>query len=171
MAESSNPQVLMETSMGPIRLELYPEQAPQTVENFLTYVRNDFYDGTIFHRVIPNFMIQGGGMTPEMQEKATREPIQNEADNGLQHTRGSLAMARTSEPHSATSQFFIDVADNDFLEHKDKSVRGWGYTVFGRVIDGMQVVDAIVNTPTTNHGRHQDVPQETIMIERVSVLE
>ncbi len=171
MAESANPQVLMETSFGPIRLQLFPEQAPKTVANFMSYINEGFYDGTIFHRVIPNFMIQGGGFTPEMKEKPTHAPIPNEADNGLKHKRGTLAMARTSDPHSASAQFFINLTDNEFLEHKSKTARGWGYAVFGEVVEGMQVVDAIVATPTTHHGHHQDVPKETVLIETVRVVE
>ena len=159
----------METNLGTIRLELYPDKAPKTVKNFLRYVDEGYYDGTIFHRVIDGFMIQGGGFTAEMQKKSTHEPIENEADNGLKNQRGTIAMARTSNPHSATAQFFINVADNDFLNHRSKTLRGWGYTVFGKVVDGMEVVDAIAKTPTGPKSFFpKDVPQSTVLIQRVS---
>ena len=156
--------------MGDIFLELNAEKAPQTVANFLSYVKAGHYDGTVFHRVIDGFMIQGGGMTADMAEKPKGTPIPNEADNGLRNLRGTLAMARTGDPHSATSQFFINVADNRFLDHRGKSVEGWGYAVFGQVIDGMDVVDAIVAVPRGNRGPHGDVPLEPIVMQRVSLL-
>jgi peptidyl-prolyl cis-trans isomerase B (cyclophilin B) len=159
-----NPRVTLDTSKGKIVLELNADKAPQTVLNFLTYVDAGFYDGTVFHRVIPGFMIQGGGFTPEMQQKATRPPIQNEADNGLQNQRGTIAMARTPEPHSATAQFFINTVDNDFLNHKSKSTQGWGYAVFGQVVEGIDVVDEISRVKTVSRGAHRDVPAETVVI-------
>lgn len=166
---AANPQVNLQTNKGLIVIELYPDQAPQSVANFLAYVDAGFYDGTIFHRVIPDFMIQGGGFTADLEKKATRAPIPNEADNGLKNERGTLAMARTNDPHSATSQFFINHKDNAFLDHSDKNPRGWGYAVFGRVTDGMSVVDAIATTPTGAKGMFpKDVPLETIVIEKAS---
>jgi cyclophilin family peptidyl-prolyl cis-trans isomerase len=159
-----HPKVTLDTSKGKIVLELYEDKAPQTVLNFLTYVDAGFYDGTIFHRVIPGFMIQGGGFTPEMQQKTTRPPIHNEADNGLQNERGSIAMARTAEPHSATAQFFINTVDNDFLNHQGKSAQSWGYAVFGQVVEGIDVVDEISRVKTASRGMHGDVPTETIVI-------
>lgn len=169
LAASADPQqVLMTTSKGDITLELDADKAPQTVANFLAYVDEGFYDGTIFHRVIPDFMIQGGGMLPEMQKKPTRAPVDNEAKNGLKNLRGSIAMARTSEPHSATAQFFINHKDNENLDYP--SFDGWGYAVFGRVIDGMDVVDAIAKVPTGSRNGHRDVPTETVLIESVKRL-
>lgn len=169
-AEAPSVIVDMQTSAGPIAIALAAEEAPGTVENFLTYVRAGFYDGTVFHRVIPGFMIQGGGFTTEFSRKPPRAPIQNEADNGLSNQRGTLAMARTSEPDSATAQFFINVADNDFLDYSAPTARGWGYAVFGRVISGMEVVDAIAGTPTGARGPFpKDVPLENVIIERVVV--
>jgi peptidyl-prolyl cis-trans isomerase B (cyclophilin B) len=170
-AESSDPRVRLETNHGTIVLELNPEAAPHTVDNFLAYVREGFYDGTIFHRVIKGFMIQGGGLTPDMQKKATREPIENEADNGLENLQGTIAMARTNEPHSATSQFFINTVDNASLNFKAKNPQGWGYCVFGKVVEGMEVVDVIENLPTTTQSGRRDVPQEPVLIERAVVLE
>ncbi len=164
-------QVKMQTSKGDITLELYEDKAPETVENFVTYARNGFYDGTIFHRVIPSFMIQGGGFTPDMEQKETREPIKNEADNGLENDVGTIAMARTPDPHSASAQFFINLQDNDFLNFKDKTMQGWGYAVFGKVTDGMDVVRTIAQVPTGNHGPHQNVPEEPVIIEKVSIVE
>jgi cyclophilin family peptidyl-prolyl cis-trans isomerase len=161
-----NPRVALETSKGKIVLELYADKAPQSVKNFLVYVDAGFYDGTIFHRVIPDFMIQGGGFTVEMKKKRTQPPIQNEADNGVRNERGTIAMARTQDPHSATAQFFINTKDNDFLNHKGKSPQGWGYAVFGRVVEGMGVVDAISNTKTVTRGMFRDVPDEPIVITR-----
>jgi peptidylprolyl isomerase/peptidyl-prolyl cis-trans isomerase B (cyclophilin B) len=168
--QPANPRVRIETSQGAITVELFPGNAPQSVENFLGYVNGGFYDGTVFHRVIPGFMIQGGGMLPDLSEKARGTPIENEADNGLRNLRGTLAMARTGDPHSATSQFFINVADNYFLNHRGKSVEGWGYAVFGQVVDGMDVVDAIVAVPRGRRGPHDDVPREPVVMQRVGVL-
>ncbi len=168
--QPANPRVLIETSLGNITVEVFPAQAPQSAANFLNYVKTGFYDGLVFHRVIPGFMIQAGGMTPDMVEKAKNAPIQNEADNGLKNLRGTLAMARTGEPHSASSQFFINVADNAFLNHRGKSFEGWGYAVFGQVVEGLNVVDAIVAVPRGNRGPHGDVPLEPVVMKRVSVL-
>ena len=168
--QPANPRVLIETSKGNITVEVFPGKAPQSAGNFLNYVKTGFYDGTIFHRVIPGFMIQTGGMTADMVEKPKNAPIQNEADNGLKNLRGTLAMARTGEPHSASSQFFINVADNAFLNHRGKSFEGWGYAVFGQVVDGMDVVDAIVAVPRGNRGPHGDVPIEPVMMQRVTLL-
>jgi peptidyl-prolyl cis-trans isomerase B (cyclophilin B) len=168
MSETSNPVVVMETSKGAIKIELHAGKAPETVDNFLKYVDDQFYDGTIFHRVIDNFMIQGGGFTPEMQQKPTLPPVQNEADKGLKNDRGTIAMARTSDPHSATAQFFINTGEaNDFLNHRGKTSQGWGYCAFGQVIDGMSVVDAISVVKTGRSGMHQDVPQEPVVIQSV----
>ena len=168
-ALAANPQVNLQTNKGLIVIELYPDQAPQSVANFLAYVDAGFYDGTIFHRVIPDFMIQGGGFTADLEKKATRDPIPNEADNGLKNERGTLAMARTNDPNSATAQFFINHKDNAFLDHSGKNPRGWGYAVFGRVTNGMSVVDAIATTPTGAKGMFpKDVPTETIVIEKAS---
>lgn len=167
---SANPRVLIETGKGSITVELFPGQAPQSAENFLNYVKSGFYDGLVFHRVIPGFMIQGGGMTPDLAERPGNAPIPNETDNGLSNLRGTLAMARTGDPHSAGSQFFINVADNAFLNHRGKSVEGWGYAVFGRVVDGMEVVDAIVAGPRGTRGPHRDVPLEPVVMQRVTLL-
>jgi len=169
-AAADSPIVRLETNHGDIRLELYPERAPKTVDNFLTYVRNGFYDGTVFHRVIPGFMVQGGGFSADYERKETREPIENEADNGLQNRRGTLAMARTSDPHSATAQFFINVADNDFLDHRGKSQRGWGYAVFGEVRSGLGVVDEISKVETGAVGPFpKDAPREPVVIENAVI--
>lgn len=168
--QPANPKVLIETSKGNITVELFAGNAPASAQNFLSYVNAGFYDGVIFHRVIPGFMIQGGGMLPDMTEKPRGKPIQNEADNGLKNLRGTLAMARTMEPHSAGSQFFINVKDNYFLNHRGKSMEGWGYAVFGQVLDGMQVVDAIVAVPRGSVGPHDDVPLEPVIIKKASVL-
>jgi cyclophilin family peptidyl-prolyl cis-trans isomerase len=166
---AGNPTVLIETTMGNITVELDMQNAPNTGENFLAYVDDGYFVGTTFHRVIPNFMIQGGGLTADMQDKPSgRAPIQNEANNGLENDRGTLAMARTGDPHSATSQFFINLKDNDFLNFTAETVQGWGYAVFARVIDGMDVVDAIAQVPTGNKGGHQNVPLEPITITAVS---
>ena len=165
-AGSSNPRVLLETSKGVIILELDSKAAPKSVENFLGYVRDGFYDGTIFHRVIKGFMIQGGGFTEDMQQKSTRAPIDNEANNGLQNKRGTAAMARTMDPHSATAQFFINTVDNTFLDHKGKNPSGWGYCVFGKVVEGMNVVDAIESVSTTSKAGQRDVPATPVTIER-----
>ena len=157
-------QVKLSTSKGEITLELDAAKAPATVANFLQYVSDGFYAGTIFHRVIDGFMIQGGGLTEDMAQKATRGPVQNEADNGLSNLIGTIAMARTNDPHSATAQFFINVSDNLFLNHRAKSADGWGYCVFGKVTSGMEVVNAIKGSATTRRGHMQDVPQEAVTI-------
>ncbi len=159
------PMVVLTTSKGVIEIELDSEKAPISVENFLAYVDAGHYDGTIFHRVIPGFMIQGGGFDRDMHQKPTRDPIKNEATNGLENKRGTLAMARTGVVDSATAQFFINVADNDFLDHTSADPRGYGYAVFGHVTSGMDVVDAIVGLPTTTRGGHQNVPAEPVVIE------
>jgi peptidyl-prolyl cis-trans isomerase A (cyclophilin A) len=171
-ATAANPQVRMETSDGPITIELFPDKAPVTVKNFLTYVDAGFYNGTIFHRVIPGFMIQGGGFTEDMEQKPTHAPIKNEADNGLKNERGTIAMARTANPDSATAQFFINLKDNDFLNHTGKNPRGSGYAVFGKVTNGMEVVDKIAATPTGIHpkGLH-DVPETPIVIKSVERID
>jgi peptidyl-prolyl cis-trans isomerase B (cyclophilin B) len=163
--------VHMQTNQGTIVLELDAEKAPKTVANFLEYARLGFYDGTIFHRVIPGFMIQGGGFTPGMTQKSTRAPIKNEADNGLKNDLGTIAMARTSDPNSASSQFFINAKDNGFLNHTAPTAQGWGYAVFGKVVNGMDVVKAIEAVDTTTRGGHQDVPADDVIIEKVSVEE
>lgn len=166
-----NPRVILITSMGSITLELFEDRAPESVENFLAYARDGHYNGTLFHRVIENFMIQGGGFDADFNQKPTRDPIVNEADNGLLNERGTVAMARTNQPHSATAQFFINVTDNHFLDHTGtQSGRTWGYAVFGRVIEGMDVVDAIRVVETGPNGEHQDVPIEPVVIEQVKVL-
>ncbi len=168
MAESNaNDVVIMETSKGALTIELDTEKAPVTVANFLGYVDDQFFDGTIYHRVIPDFMIQCGGFTPEMQQKPTRENIQNEAANGLLNDRGTLAMARTPDPHSASSQFFINLKSNGFLDFQSETSDGFGYCVFGKVIDGMDVVDEIAGVATGNHGPHGDVPTEPVIITSV----
>jgi cyclophilin family peptidyl-prolyl cis-trans isomerase len=169
-AAVKNPRIMLETSEGKIVLELYQKKAPETVNNFLNYVDAGFYDGTIFHRVIPDFMNQGGGFTSDMKEKSTRTPIKNEADNGLKNDRGTIAMARTSDPHSATAQFFINTANNDFLNHKNKSGQGWGYAVFGKVVEGMDAVNAISAVKTTTRGPHQDVPAHPVVIKSASKI-
>jgi len=159
-----NPKVVLDTTKGKIVLELYLQMAPETVVNFLSYVDAKFYDGTIFHRVIPDFMIQGGGFTADMERKPGKGPIKNEADKGLKNDRGTIAMARTGDPHSATAQFFINTINNDFLNHKNKTQQGWGYAAFGKVIEGMDVVDAISAVKTTKRGSFQDVPVEAVVI-------
>jgi peptidyl-prolyl cis-trans isomerase B (cyclophilin B) len=169
-ATETNPQVVLQTSMGDIVIELYPQQAPKTVANFLRYVDDGFYDGTIFHRVIDGFMIQGGGFGAGMEKKETRVPISNEADNGLRNTTGTLAMARTNDPHSATAQFFINIANNTPLDHREKSRRAWGYAVFGRVLQGMEVVQAIKGVKTGSRGPFRDVPQKNVLIQKASRL-
>ena len=161
---STSPRVKISTSAGDIVIELDAERAPKTSENFLTYVRDGFYDNTIFHRVIDGFMIQGGGFEPGMKQKTCLEPIENEADNGLKNERYTLAMARTSAPHSATAQFFINVAKNDFLNHTSPTSQGWGYAVFGRVVAGMDVVERIRQVPTGNRGGHQNVPLQPVTV-------
>jgi len=160
--------VTLETSHGNIVIELNDGKAPETVKNFLNYVNDGFYDGTIFHRVIPNFMIQGGGFMPGMVQKRCEEPIKNEADNGLRNDRGTIAMARTNDPHSATAQFFINHNDNNFLNHTAATGAGWGYCVFGKVTDGMDSVDAIAAVSTGSDGGHADVPVETVTINKVT---
>ncbi|MCW8918667.1 MAG: peptidylprolyl isomerase [Gammaproteobacteria bacterium] len=169
-ATEPNPQIVLQTNMGDIVIELYPEKAPKTVANFLHYVDDGFYDGTIFHRVIDGFMIQGGGFTADMEQKETHAPITNEADNGLRNTIGTLAMARTGDPHSATAQFFINVANNTPLDHREKSRGGWGYAVFGRVLQGMEVVQAIKGVKTGSRGPFRDVPQKEVLIQTASRL-
>ncbi|MBC7202671.1 MAG: peptidylprolyl isomerase [Pusillimonas sp.] len=168
---SNQPQVRMQTNYGEILIQLNAEKAPKTVENFLTYVREGFYDGTIFHRIINNFMIQGGGFETGMKQRDTHAPVENEADNGLKNNRYTLAMARTSDPHSATAQFFINVSDNDFLNFTAPTSNGWGYAVFGEVIEGTDVVDKIKSVSTGNKGFHQDVPVEDVIIEKAVVVE
>ncbi len=169
--EKELPTAIMHTSRGDITVELYADQAPVTVKNFLDYARKGHYDGTIFHRVIPGFMIQGGGFDAELAQKPTEAPIINEADNGLSNQRGTLAMARTNDPDSATAQFFINVVDNPALDHRGKqSGRTWGYAVFGRVVEGMETVDEIRFVPTETRGAHQNVPVEQVVIERVEIL-
>lgn len=162
-------QVNLHTNHGTITLELDADKAPATVANFIAYVEAGHYDNTIFHRVISGFMIQGGGFEPGMKQKPTREMIQNEADNGLKNTVGTVAMARTQAPHSATAQFFINIADNDFLNHRSPDAQGWGYCVFGRVSEGMDVVDKIKAVRTGSSGFHQDVPVENVVIERAEI--
>lgn len=163
--------IRMQTNKGVIEIELDAEKAPETVENFISYVKDGFYDGTIFHRVIDGFMIQGGGMEPGMNEKQTKAPVKNEADNGLANDRGTIAMARTNDPHSATAQFFINVSDNAFLNHRSPNMDGWGYCVFGKVTNGMDVVDEIKGVATTSKGGHQDVPAEDVIIEKAEIVE
>ncbi len=167
----SNPLVLMETSSGDILLELFEDKAPVTVANFLRYVDEEFYSYTIFHRVLKDFMIQGGGLGVRMDEKPTHEPIQNEAGNGLKNVRGTIAMARTSEPHSAAAQFFINVVDNDFLDHVDDTAENFGYCVFGKVEDGMDVVDKIAKLKVKPQGEHEAVPLDMVVITRISRFE
>ena len=166
--------IKLTTNHGTITLELDTVNAPKTSANFIAYVESGHYDGTIFHRVIKNFMIQGGGMTPDMEQKPTQAPIENEGEQtakaGLKNVRGSIAMARTNDPHSATAQFFINTVDNDFLDFKAPSGQGWGYCVFGKVVEGMDVVDAIRALPTGNKGFHQDVPKASVLIETAEVL-
>ena len=162
--------ILMTTTVGPMTLELDADNAPKTVENFLSYVSSGFYDGTIFHRVINNFMVQGGGFTADMEQKATQAPIENEANNGLKNARGTIAMARTQDPHSATAQFFINVQDNDFLNHTGENMQGWGYAVFGKVTEGEDVLDKIRCVQTGSQAGHQDVPVEPIIIESVTII-
>jgi len=169
-AEDQHPKVRISTTLGDIVLEMNPARAPKTVENFLNYVNSGFYDGTIFHRVISNFMVQGGGYTKNFNKKQTSPEIKNEANNGLQNIRGSVAMARTSDPHSATAQFFINVVDNHFLDHRSQTMRGWGYAVFGKVVEGMDVVDKLRKVKTSSGGPFsKDVPRETVEIIKASV--
>ena len=168
-APGKAPTVVIKTSMGEIKVELYPDKAPISVKNFLDYTEAKQYDGTVFHRVIPQFMIQGGGFTPDMQQKPTKAPIKNEAGNGLKNTNGTIAMARTGVVDSATSQFFINTKDNAFLDHRDDTPAGYGYTVFGKVVSGMDVVKKIEAVPTANKGPHQNVPTTPVVIESVRV--
>ena len=170
-AQAQNPRVEMRTNLGVITLELQPENAPETVKNFLQYVKDGFYNGTIFHRVIADFMVQGGGFTPDMQQKKTRDPIKHEGGNGLKNQVGTIAMARTAEPHTATSQFFINVVDNQMLDFRGPGPQEVGYTVFGKVVTGLDVVNKIRNVQTTSKGGHQNVPVQTVLIERVTLLE
>lgn len=166
-----NPMVRMTTNFGVIEIEMFSEQAPVTTANFMQYVNDGFFDGLVFHRVMPGFVIQGGGFEPGMKHKDTNAPIQNEADNGLKNDRGTLSMARTGDPHSATSQFFISLKDNDFLNHTGKNANGWGYAVFGKVVSGMDVVDAIAKTPTGSKAGHDNVPVEDAIIEKAEQIE
>jgi peptidyl-prolyl cis-trans isomerase B (cyclophilin B) len=162
--------VIIHTTFGDIKLELDAEKAPKTVANFLSYAGDGYYDGTVFHRVIDNFMIQGGGFDADMQQKPCGDPVDNEADNGLKNDFGTVAMARTTDPHSATAQFFINVKDNDFLNHSGKSMQGWGYTVFGKVVEGTEVLDKIRVVATGSRGGHQDVPVDPVIIETVQIV-
>lgn len=164
-------KVKLTTSLGEITIQLNSEKAPISSENFIQYVKDGFYDGTIFHRVIPGFMAQGGGFDAEFKQKSVKATIKNEADNGLKNTRGTLAMARTSDPDSATAQFFINYKNNDFLDHTSPTPNGWGYAVFAEVIEGMGVVDAMADSPTGNQNGHQDVPKENIIIEKAEIVE
>jgi len=163
--------VRLHTSLGVITLELDAGKAPKTVANFLAYVKAGHYDNTVFHRVINGFMVQGGGFEPGMRQKPTQAPIENEASNGLKNDRYTVAMARTSDPHSATAQFFINVADNAFLNHSAPTAQGWGYCVFGKVVEGRDVVDRIKSVATTRHGMHQDVPEQDVVIERAEAVQ
>ena len=164
-------RVRMSTILGDMILELDAENAAKTVENFVSYASSGFYDGTIFHRVINNFMVQGGGFDADMRQKTTEAPIDNEANNGLKNNRGTIAMARTMDPHSATAQFFINVSDNDFLNHTAENMQGWGYAVFGQVVEGQEVLDKIRVVPTGSQAGHQDVPVDPVVIESVTVLD
>src|SRR3990170_2088231 len=170
VAKPANPRVRITTSLGAIELELDAGRAPETVKNFLNSARAGYYNGTIFHRVIPGFMIQGGGFTPGLKQKPARAPIKNEADNGLQNRAGAIAMARTPDPHSATAQFFINTVDNPLLDHRDKSFMGWGYCVFGRVVRGMEVVKKIEAVPTTTIGPLENVPAKDVVIRKVEQI-
>ncbi|BCV57689.1 peptidyl-prolyl cis-trans isomerase [Shewanella algae] len=163
--------ITLHTNHGDIKLALDSEKAPLTAANFIKYAQEGFYDGTIFHRVIDGFMVQGGGFTELMSQKPTNAPVRNEANNGLSNKTGTIAMARTSDPHSATAQFFINVNDNTFLDFKNESIQGWGYCVFGEVVEGMDVVNAIKGVSTGNHGMHQDVPLEAVTIEKVTIAD
>ena len=162
--------ILLKTNYGDIKLELDYERAPETTKNFELYVTDGFYNGTVFHRVIANFMIQGGGFEPGLKPKKTRDPVNNEADNGLSNMKGTIAMARTMDPHSASAQFFINVADNAFLDFTKKTTEGWGYTVFGKVVEGLETVEKIKQVPTTSKDMHQDVPEDDVIIESAVVI-
>ena len=166
---AGKPIVTFKTSMGDFTVQLEPEKTPDTVANFLQYVREGHYDGTIFHRVIAKFMVQGGGFTKNFEEKATRDPVRNEADRGLANKRGTIAMARTGDPHSATNQFFVNVVYNKFLDHRAKNQQGWGYTAFGQVIDGMNIIGRIARVKTGTAGPYSDVPEEPIIIEKALI--
>ncbi|MDR1659187.1 MAG: peptidyl-prolyl cis-trans isomerase [Desulfovibrio sp.] len=168
---SDNPMILLETTSGDVLLELFSDKAPKTVENFLQYVDDGFYRNTIFHRVIPGFMIQGGGLSARMEEKSTNASVENEANNGLANERGTIAMARTGEPHSATAQFFINLKDNGFLNHAAPTPEGWGYCVFGKVVEGMDVVDKIAGVKTKSRGVHENVPVDMVLITGASRFE
>lgn len=168
---TTDTRIKLQTSQGDIVIELNAEKAPKTTENFISYVRDGFYDGTVFHRVINNFMVQGGGFEPGMKQKQAGKPIENEANNGLKNDRYTVAMARTSDPHSASAQFFINVADNDFLNHTAPTTNGWGYAVFGKVVEGTEVVDKIKGVKTGSRGFHQDVPAEDVVLEKATVVE
>ncbi len=171
-AAAANPQIEIKTTLGPVVIELYRDKAPLTVDNFLQYVKDRHYDGTLFHRVIPGFMIQGGGYGPDFGEKPARKPVRNEAGNGLRNEAGTIAMARTSDPHSATAQFFINVADNEFLNFRFPTQEGYGYCVFGKVVKGMDVVNRIVKVRTgSGRGGHRDVPVEPVVIESARLIE
>ena len=163
--------IKLHTNHGVITLKLFADKAPETVANFIQYVKDGHYDNTIFHRVISNFMIQGGGFDADMKQKSTRETIKNEANNGVSNKAGTIAMARTMEPHSASAQFFINVQDNDFLDHSAPTTQGWGYTVFGEVVEGMDAVEAIKSVATTSKNGHQDVPREDVIIEKAEIVE
>jgi cyclophilin family peptidyl-prolyl cis-trans isomerase len=169
-ALAADPRVELKTNRGLIVLELYPEKAPKTVANFLQYVKDGHYAGTTFHRVIDGFMIQGGGFDKDMRQKPTRPPVENEAGNGLKNDVGTIAMARTPDPHSASAQFFINLKNNDFLNYREPTPQGYGYTVFGKVVAGMDIVERIAKSPTGNAGPHQNVPREPIVIESASIL-
>ncbi|WP_312852283.1 peptidylprolyl isomerase [Zwartia sp.] len=168
---STNPRVKMSTNQGDFIISLNAAKAPKTVENFLAYVKDGFFDGTIFHRVIDGFMIQGGGFEPGLKQKPTKAPVENEANNGLKNDKYTLAMARTSDPHSATAQFFINVANNDFLNHTAPTAQGWGYAVFGEVVEGKDVIDKMKGVPTANSGFHQNVPTNDVVITKAVVIE
>ena len=168
---STNPRVKMSTNQGDFIISLNAEKAPKTVANFLAYVKDGFFDGTVFHRVIDGFMIQGGGFEPGLKQKPTKAPVENEANNGLKNDKYTLAMARTSDPHSATAQFFINVANNDFLNHTAPTAQGWGYAVFGEVVEGKDVIDKMKGVPTGNSGFHQNVPTNDLVITKAVVIE
>ena len=171
MTDVKNPTLTMQTNLGTIEIELFQKEAPNTVENFLSYVKDGTFEGTIFHRVIKNFMIQGGGFTPDMNQKKTHAPIENEANNGLKNDVGTLAMARTNDPHSATGQFFINTKDNAFLNFSSPTSQGWGYCVFGKVTAGLDIIEKIEGVATGNTGGHSDVPVEPVIIEKVTINE
>lgn len=165
------PKVIISTTLGDITVELNADKAPIGTENFVHYVMDNWFNGTLFHRIIPNFMAQGGGLLPGMEDKPSGDPIENEADNGLTNDRGTLAYARTMDPNSATTQFFINLKDNDFLNHRDKTSQGWGYAVFGKVVEGMDIVDLMAGVETTTRRGHQDVPVEDILITKTTLIE